>query len=208
MDMWRRKILGVASGIVLGTILPKGLLATTRISEEPYADADAVDTWMQGIDGFGAAGGTLHLGRFADRMYYTFKPIGWSPNAGQVGPAAVDVPEGFVTDLTSIPRVFWSMLPSDGNYAYSAIIHDYLYWEQKIPREDADQVFALSMEDFDISAATINIIHTAVRKLGGQRAWDRNAALKASGEKRVMKKFPSDATIRWDEWKKEKGVFG
>lgn len=207
MNLWRRKILGAASGIAVGTILPKGLLAATHIPEEPYADADAADTWMQGIDGFGAAGGTLHLGRFADRIYYTLKPIGWSPNAGQAGPAAVDVPVGFVTDLASIPRVFWSMLPSDGNYAYSAIIHDYLYWEQNISREDADQVFALSMEDFHVGAATIKIIHTAVRRIGGQHAWDRNAELKASGEKRVLKKFPSDATIRWDDWKKEKDVF-
>lgn len=207
MDMLRRKMLGVASGIALGTLLPDELLAAVHFSDEPYDDADAADAWIQRIDGFGAAGGALHLGRFADRMYYTVNPIGWRPNMGQSGPEAVEVPAGFVTDLASIPRIFWSLLPSDGNYAYSAVIHDYLYWTQTMSREDADRVFALSMADFDISPTTINLIHTAVRKLGGQSAWDKNAELKAAGEKRFMKRLPTNATTRWTQWKKEKGVF-
>ena len=43
--------------------------------------------------------------------------------------------------------------------------------------------------------------------LRGQRAWDANAALKASGEKRVLKRFPDDPVVSWEEWKKRPDVF-
>ena len=36
----------------------------------------------------------------------------------------------------------------------------------------------------------------------GQSAWDANAALKLSGEKRVLKRFPNNPVVSWDEWKK------
>ncbi len=39
----------------------------------------------------------------------------------------IHVPAGFVTDLASVPRIFWTLLPPDGKYAKAAIIHDYLY---------------------------------------------------------------------------------
>ena len=40
------------------------------------------------------------------------------------------VPRGFVTDLASIPRPFWSWLPPDGPWAKAAVIHDFLYYTQ------------------------------------------------------------------------------
>jgi hypothetical protein len=141
-------------------------------------------------------------------MYFTTGEIGWGPNPGQKGPPPVDVPVGFVTDLASIPRVFWSILPSDGRYAHSAVIHDYLYWEQSISREESDEVMALSMADFGVADSTIKIIHTAIRSFGGQRAWDNNARLKARGEKRVLNRFPDDPTVPWSDWKLRPGVFG
>ncbi|WP_407073743.1 DUF1353 domain-containing protein [Pseudoxanthomonas mexicana] len=140
-------------------------------------------------------------------MYFTTGPIGWGPNPGQKGPPPVSVPVGFVTDLASIPRVFWSILPTNGRYAHSAVVHDYLYWEQSLSREESDEVMALSMADFDISKSTIKAIRTAVRSPGGQRAWDKNARLKALGEKRVLRRFPNTPTVTWDAWKRQPGVF-
>ena len=35
--------------------------------------------------------------------------------------------EGFWTDLASVPKPFNGIIPSQGKYAYSAILHDYLY---------------------------------------------------------------------------------
>jgi hypothetical protein len=37
----------------------------------------------------------------------------------------VIVPKGFVTDFASIPRPFWSIVPTWGKYGPPAVVHDY-----------------------------------------------------------------------------------
>lgn len=37
-----------------------------------------------------------------------------------------EVPRGFVTDLASVPRLFWMALPPCGNYTPAAVVHDYI----------------------------------------------------------------------------------
>src|SRR5262249_25466477 len=111
----------------------------------------------------------------------------------------------FVTDLASIPPIFYSMLRPDGDYPYAAV-NDYLYWTQQTSREDADEIFNLAMQDLKIDSKTRLAIYKAVRELGG-RAWAGNAKLKANGEKRLLVKFPDDPRITWEEWKKLPGVF-
>ncbi len=37
----------------------------------------------------------------------------------------IEVPTGFVTDLASVPRLFWALLPPHGAYERSAVLHDY-----------------------------------------------------------------------------------
>lgn len=59
-------------------------------------------------------------------MYIVEGPISWAPDGDQQGLPAFTVPKGFVTDLASVPSVFWSVLRPDGEYAYAAILHDYL----------------------------------------------------------------------------------
>lgn len=41
--------------------------------------------------------------------------------------SAIRVPEGFITDFASIPRVFWTCWPPTGMYGKAAVVHDYLY---------------------------------------------------------------------------------
>src|SRR5207244_11357945 len=106
--------------------------------------------------------GALYLGRFADPMYFLLKPIGWSPGQDQQQYAAVQAPAGFVSDLASIPRAFWSLLRPDGDYAYAAILHDYLYWEQSRSRQDSDMVLKLGMQDFSVKESAIEAIYEAV----------------------------------------------
>jgi hypothetical protein len=57
------------------------------------------------------------------------------------------VPWGFVTDFASVPRVFWSIFPPIGKYGYPALFHDYVYWEQKLTRREADVVFRETMKE-------------------------------------------------------------
>ena len=140
-------------------------------------------------------------------FYYLREPISWKPDASEAARyPLVIVPKGFVTDLASIPRAFWSALPPAANYAYAAIIHDYLYWIQEHARNVADDLLRIGMRDLGVASSTITIIHKAVQLFGGG-AWEDNARQKASGEKRVLKAFPTNPTITWREWKSTPDVF-
>lgn len=198
MEYSRRKFL-----LTVGVVASGALTCTLPISgecAESYADPALADDWIKKSIQLHAATEPLVLGRFADPTYFLRQQIDWTSNPGQTE-KAVHVPTGFVTDFASIPRIFWSALPKDGDYAYAAIFHDYLYWEQSVARDEADHVLMHVMQDFKVSKGTIYTIYNAVR-LGGGSAWDENAKLKASGEKRILKKFPTDPTVRWKDWKK------
>jgi hypothetical protein len=163
--------------------------------------------WMsQAIATIKGSDSPLYFGRFRDEWYFLTAPIEWKRNPGQSGPEGVEVPRGFVSDLASIPPIFFSVLRPDGQYAYASIIHDYLYWEQSQPRAIADEIFKMSMQDFQIDQSKIFAIYEAVRTLG-QRAWDANKQLKQKGEKRVLKTFPPNARVLWTDWKKQTDVF-
>ncbi|TKB69473.1 MAG: DUF1353 domain-containing protein [Nitrospira sp.] len=148
----------------------------------------------------------LRISRFREPIYFLTAPISWTPNPGQERYAAVTVPKGFVTDFASIPRIFWSALRPDGEYAYAAVVHDYLYWTQTRSREEADQILKMAMEDFKISALTVGAMYSAVR-VGGGSSWDGNAQKKSQGEKRILAKFPQDPRMKWEDWKQRPGVF-
>lgn len=170
-------------------------------------DATQVSGWMSQWKTRGYQG-NLVISRFADPIYFLYSPISWVPDRDLTGGAmsSFTIPKGFVTDFASIPRVFWSALRPDGNYAYSAVLHDYLYWEQKRPREVADAILRRSMLNFRVSKATVDIIYSAVR-LGGQGAWNANRDLRRRGESRFLRRFPDDPTISWNDWKKDKENF-
>ena len=37
------------------------------------------------------------------------------------------IPEGFETDLSSVPKFLWGVLPPFGNFLLASLVHDYLY---------------------------------------------------------------------------------
>jgi len=54
----------------------------------------------------------------------------WAVDAPLVyddGAYKISVPIGFITDLASIPRGAWNLLPPDGPWAKAAVVHDFLY---------------------------------------------------------------------------------
>jgi hypothetical protein len=146
------------------------------------------------------------IGVFGDwDFYYILSDLRWRSNLGGKTREVV-VPKGFVTDLASVPQVFWSILPKTGRYAYAAIVHDYLYWTQNVSRDEADSILEIAMKDSRVDMSTLKTITTAVT-IFGQSAWDANKKLKAAGEKRVLKIFPNDALTSWGAWRKTPGVF-
>jgi hypothetical protein len=138
---------------------------------------------------------------FADwDYYYTKGVIDWEPPTGSLPALAVKIPIGFVTDLASIPRVFWNLLPPQARYTYPAIVHDYLYWEQPCDRDTADRVLKLAMQEMEVGEATILSIYEAVH-LGGASSWSSNAEAKGNGESRFLKRFPDTVHTTWAIWK-------
>jgi hypothetical protein len=168
----------------------------------------SVEAWMDQWMRRRSPDGTLHISRFRDPMYFLLKPIGWKPDGDQVGKyQPISVPQGFVTDFASVPRLFWSLLRPDGDYTYPAIVHDWMYWRQDTDRETADEILRLGMQDFSIDKATVAAIYNAVR-LGAGSAWNANAAEKKGGGRRILTKTPDDPRITWADWKKKPDVFG
>jgi hypothetical protein len=165
------------------------------------------EQWLDILMAKKSLAGPLNVSRFVERIYVLTKPIAWSPNPGQPN-KRVEVPPGFVTDFASVPRAFWSFLPPDGEYAYAAVLHDYLYWTQDRQREEADEILKFAMEDLKVGSITIGTIYSAVR-IGGGGSWDSNRQAKVAGEKRLLKidKLPNDPTTRWEDFKKLPEVF-
>ncbi len=82
------------------------------------------------------------------------------------------VPDGFKTDLASIPRLFWRVLPPIGKYDAAAVVHDYLYQHNGVTRAQADAVLNEGMQVLGVSGWQRSIIYAGVR-VGGWAVWNR-----------------------------------
>jgi hypothetical protein len=111
------------------------------------------------------------------------KPLSYQP-AGTAD--QITVPPGFVTDLASIPRWAWTLLPPDGPWVKAAVIHDFLYqtkgtgvWKghpsgntrpAPYTRAEADGILREAMADRQVGPVARNLIWAAVR-VGGGGGW-------------------------------------
>jgi hypothetical protein len=110
----------------------------------------------------------------------------------------ITAPKGCVTDLTSIPRPLWILMPPDGPWVKAAVIHDYLYATQgtgqlpagvpgskqpvgitrgRYSRAEADWILRDALANRGVDVVRRNLIWLAVR-LGGTKAWNRNGETK------------------------------
>ncbi|EKM6056584.1 DUF1353 domain-containing protein [Salmonella enterica] len=78
----------------------------------------------------------------------------------------IEVPAGFVTDLATIPRIFWTILLPDGKYAKAAIIHDYLYDNALRTKKEADLIFLDGMTVLGVPRLKRKVMYWAVRVSG------------------------------------------
>jgi hypothetical protein len=185
-----------------------------RTKEEFLAEVRKKQTEIEGGGNHGDPRLAADIAVYADfhgaKYHYLYSRIRWLPepkhNTRQV---TVEVPVGFVTDFASVPRPFWALIPPSGLYTQAAIAHDYMYWFQGDlgwKRDDADEVFGHFMADLGVGSMTRATILGAIRVAGGV-AWDNNAKAKKAGEKRVLKKFPSNPLTTWEEWKRNNENF-
>ena len=82
------------------------------------------------------------------------------------------VPIGFKTDLASIPRVLWNVLPPIGRYDHAAVLHDFLYQTDGMTRRIADGVLNEAMAVSHVGRMARWTIYLAVRA-GGWHIWQR-----------------------------------
>lgn len=145
---------------------------------------------------------------FGDMRYFALhEPVFWERTASASSdlPSKVIVEKGFVTDLASVPRAFWTVIPPAGQYGLAAIIHDWLYWTQPVPRDKADRVFKEVMIELGVDPALRKVMWASVRVFGGG-PWRTSLSERRSGGQRIARKVPSDATTTWDAWRKQPGV--
>ncbi|HDN7458618.1 TPA: DUF1353 domain-containing protein [Salmonella enterica subsp. enterica serovar Eastbourne] len=101
------------------------------------------------------------LGHYRWRVYEPFEFYLSDDNSD-----VISVPAGFVTDLATVPRIFWTLMPPDGKYAKAAIIHDYLYDKALRTKQQADLIFLDGMTVLGVPKWKRAIMYQAVRLFG------------------------------------------
>lgn len=77
----------------------------------------------------------------------------------------VDVPAGYLSDGASVPRIFWWVLPPQGDYGQAAVLHDYLC--EHLTQIKDGQTVAITRVQAD------NALKNAMKALGVP-PWKRN----------------------------------
>lgn len=73
----------------------------------------------------------------------------FSYDVGTLGSGeTIRAPKGFNTDLASVPRILWSIFPTDSDYAQAAVLHDWLCFNKGLVERlyDSKQVCKIFLE--------------------------------------------------------------
>ena len=101
---------------------------------------------------------------------------GFSYTPQEAGAAPIVVPEGFVTDFTSVPWGFWNLEPPLGEAGRAAVVHDYLYETMglggRYSRAESDGIFREALGALGVARWKRNLLWAAVR-IGGRSGWGR-----------------------------------
>jgi hypothetical protein len=116
------------------------------------------------------------LGRAGTALFRLEVPLRFRSD---VAGGVIVVPAGLLSDLASIPRVAWNVMPPDDpRIALGAWVHDLLYQNEGIvtledgrvvtlTREQADQVLAHeAMPELGANAAEREVVYAALRCFG------------------------------------------
>lgn len=79
------------------------------------------------------------------------------------------VPEGFVTDFASTPKLLFPIFPPIGIYNKAAMVHDFLYSDkcpEAIERKQADEFFLQAMQVLKVAKWKRKCMFFAVRLFG------------------------------------------
>lgn len=79
--------------------------------------------------------------------------------------AGVTIPEGFITDIDSVPRIPFIYTLFKNRAIRASVMHDYLYFK-KIPRNTADSLYLKAMTITNTKPIYKYPIYLAVRCFG------------------------------------------
>lgn len=88
------------------------------------------------------------------------------------GPDNIIVPAGFVTDMGSVPRIFWGIVDPWGKASKAFLIHDWLYETKERSRLVSDAILLEGMEVLGVNWFKRWLIYHGVRA-GGWMAWNK-----------------------------------
>ena len=100
----------------------------------------------------------------------------------------ITVPKGFITDLASVPRSFWTIFPPFGRYTPAAVIHDFLYSKYNttgINRTLSDKIFLQSMKELGVGFLKRKAMYKAVRFFG-ETSWKNKIGNEGYKDKAVI----------------------
>jgi len=100
----------------------------------------------------------------------------------------ITVPEGFVTDFASVPRIFWAIISPVDRHGKAAVIHDYCYATGIYNRKVSDVIFLECLDVLGVEPWKQWCMYKAVR-IGGWRAWQKHR----KREKEEKKGAPKEA---------------
>lgn len=101
-----------------------------------------------------------------DNEWALTAPLRWLLDDGMT----LTVPENFITDLASIPRVFQNVLSVTGKSRRAAVLHDFLYCTKWFSRARSDNLLRLALIAEGMAPAEARIYWLGVRA-GGWLPW-------------------------------------
>ena len=78
------------------------------------------------------------------------------------------VPQFYKSDLASIPRILWTVIPPFGKYNKAGLCHDFMY-EGVVSRSEADLGFKQLLIANDVNIILANLMFLGVRLFGKSR---------------------------------------
>ena len=96
----------------------------------------------------------------------------------------ITIPEGFYTDMASVPKALWFWIAPFGKHQEAALIHDYLYansglllgLERKLTRKESDQLFYEIMKKDGTNKVKAKIMKWSVN-LFGWLFWEKTETI-------------------------------
>lgn len=98
-------------------------------------------------------------------------------------PLNLIIPEGYVTDFSSVPRILWNIIPSHGLSMTSSVLHDYMYTSRPlqdrfnlgpkarvdVERYIADRIFLENLQTSGMKKWQSWLMYLAVRLFGRKK---------------------------------------